>query len=301
MQINRLFEIIYILLDKKTVTAKELAEYFQVSTRTIYRDVDTLSLAGIPIYTNQGKGGGIKLLDNFVLNKSILSENEQNEILASLQSLNVIKYPNIDNTLSKLSSIFKKDNYKWIEVDFSNWGSSENEKEKFNTLKKAIMDNKVIMFKYYNSHGEKSNRKVEPVKLIFKAKSWYLQGFCLSKKVYRTFKITRMFNIQITEEIFVIKSLDKLQLQSEKQQVNNLIKLKLKFSSNSVYRLYDEFDEKAIEKNKDGSFNVTAYLPEDDWTYDYILSFGTNVEVIEPERIREIIIRKLENIIEKYK
>ncbi|MDF2608191.1 MAG: putative transcriptional regulator, partial [Bacillales bacterium] len=231
-----------------------------------------------PIYTNQGKGGGIKLLDNFVLNKSILSENEQNEILASLQSLNVIKYPNIDNTLSKLSSIFKKDNYKWIEVDFSNWGSSENEKEKFNTLKKAIMDNNVIMFKYYNSHGEKSNRKVEPMKLIFKAKSWYLQGFCLSKKVYRTFKITRMFNIQITEEIFVIKSLDKLH-----------------------YRLYDEFDEKAIEKNKDGSFNVTTFLPEDDWTYGYILSFATNVEVIEPERVREIIIRKLENIIEKYK
>ncbi|MBU3110021.1 helix-turn-helix transcriptional regulator [Clostridium lacusfryxellense] len=122
MQINRLFGIIYILLDRKVVTAKELAKHFEVSSRTIYRDVDTLSSAGIPIYATQGKNGGITLLENFVLNKSVLSENEQNEILVALQSLTATGYPSIDITLSKLSSLFKKGDNNWIEVDFTNWG-----------------------------------------------------------------------------------------------------------------------------------------------------------------------------------
>ena len=96
MQINRLFEIVYILLDKKTITAKELSERFEVSIRTIYRDVETLSISGIPIYTSKGKGGGISLIEDFVLNKSVLSEKEQNEILMSLQSLNATKFMNVE-------------------------------------------------------------------------------------------------------------------------------------------------------------------------------------------------------------
>lgn len=298
MQINRLFEIVYILLDKKIVTAKELAERFEVSSRTIYRDIDTLSSAGIPIYANQGKGGGITLLDNFVLNKSVLSEDEQNEILISLQSFAVTEYPNIDVTFSKLRSLFKKDNYNWIEVDFSNWGSNENQKEKFNILKRAIINDKVITFKYYNSNGEKSNRRIEPKKLIFKAKSWYLQGFCLSKKANRTFKITRMFDIQLTEEFCMSKSLNEPSIEPKGQ---NLIDFKLRFSPNAAYRVYDDFDEKSIIKNEDGYFNVNISLPEGDWIYDYILSFGMKIEVLEPEGVREVIRTQLDEMIKKYK
>ena len=130
MQINRLFEIVYILLDKNTTSAKELAEHFEVSTRTIYRDVDTLSKAGIPIYATQGKNGGIALLDNFVLNKTVISEDEQNNILFALKSFTATAYPEIEDTLSKLSSLFKKDNRNWIEVDFSNWGNENKSEDK---------------------------------------------------------------------------------------------------------------------------------------------------------------------------
>ena len=117
MQINRLFEIVYLLLEKNTITAKELSEHFGVSIRTIYRDIDILSTANIPIYTNKGKGGGIHLLDNFVLDKSILSEEEQNQILFALQSLEKLDTNNEKKALEKMSMLFHKKTKNWIEVD----------------------------------------------------------------------------------------------------------------------------------------------------------------------------------------
>ena len=202
MQINRLFEIVYILLDKKTITAKELSERFEVSVRTIYRDIDTLSGAGIPIYTTKGKGGGISLIEDFVLNKSVLSEKEQKEILMSLQSLNAMKFLEMEPVLNKLSTVFKKKSESWIDVDFSQWGSNEIEKEKFNILKTAILNTSVISFEYFSSYGEKTLRTIEPLKLIFKGQGWYLYGFCRVKHDFRIFKITRIKNLKLLNETF---------------------------------------------------------------------------------------------------
>ncbi|WP_322413598.1 helix-turn-helix transcriptional regulator, partial [Clostridium perfringens] len=133
--INRLFEIIYILLDKENTTAKELAEHFEVSQRTIYRDIEDLSQAGIPIYMSKGKGGGISLLSNFVLNKAILSEEEKREILAAMQGLSAINENEFNGALSKLSSFLGGNNENWIEVDFSNWDKNNDLGEKFTTIK----------------------------------------------------------------------------------------------------------------------------------------------------------------------
>ncbi|MDZ5035281.1 HTH domain-containing protein, partial [Clostridium perfringens] len=132
---NRLFEIIYILLDKENTTAKELAEHFEVSQRTIYRDIEDLSQAGIPIYMSKGKGGGISLLSNFVLNKAILSEEEKREILAAMQGLSAINENEFNGALSKLSSFLGGNNENWIEVDFSNWDKNNDLGEKFTTIK----------------------------------------------------------------------------------------------------------------------------------------------------------------------
>lgn len=301
MQINRLFEIIYILLDKKTITAKELAERFEVSVRTIYRDVDTLSSAGIPIYASQGKGGGISLLDDYILNKSFLTENEQNEILYALQSLTVTQNPEADRVLLKLSSLFNKNKINWIEVDFSPWGSDKNQKCQFNALKSAILNHQIIKFEYFNSAGEKSSRKVEPMKLIFKVNAWYLQGFCSSKNVYRTFKISRMSDVQITPEVFVERSQMELSEDIQEQRSDKWIDVKLKISSQGAYRVFDEFDEKEIMKNQDGSFTIATTLPETEWLFNYILSFGSLVEVLSPQIIREKIQNKLDEIMKKYK
>lgn len=231
MQINRLFETIYILLHKKTTTAKELAERFEVSERTIYRDIETLSSAGIPIYASQGKGGGISLLDDYVLDKSILSEREQNEILYALQSLSVTKAPQMNQVLAKLSSLFNKNNTSWIEVDFSPWGSDESSIGQFTILKDAILNHRIIEFDYFNSSGEKSTRRAEPMKLIFKVNAWYLQAFCLTKNTNRTFKISRMSDLWITPQTFVERNSDEVPESGLMPKHQNWIDLCLKISA----------------------------------------------------------------------
>lgn len=298
MQINRLFSIVYYLLEKKESTGRELAERLGVSIRTIYRDIDTLSGAGIPIYTNQGKGGGIFILENFILNKSVLSEKEQDEILLALQSLSAARYPDIDFTLSRLSSLFKKSDVNWIEVDYSPWGSDERKKEKFNMLKMAIIRKQIIAFEYFNTSGAKSTREVEPIKLIFKDKAWYLKAYCHERKAGRIFKISRMANIEITGNIFEHKAQDGFLSELEDDQFREFIDIRLKISPAGAYRIYDDFGEKEIIRHEDGSFTVIASMPVGDWLSNYILSYGPVIEAIEPQSLRDEVMVKTEAIMQ---
>ncbi|AWI07199.1 helix-turn-helix transcriptional regulator [Clostridium drakei] len=300
MQINRLFEIIYILLNKKSITATELAEHFEVSVRTIYRDIDTLSSSGIPIYASQGKGGGISLLDDYILDKSLLSEKEQNEILYALQSLSVVKAPESDDVLERLSRLFNKNKTSWIEVDFSPWGSDKKRAFQFTIIKDAILSRRIIEFNYISSSGKKSARRVEPVKLIFKVNAWYLQGFCLTRNAYRTFKISRMSELLMTQEVFTEKVLSELPNESQTDNTQKWIQVCLKISAEGAYRVYDEFDEKDVTRNWDGSFTVTASLPENQWLIRYILSFGADVEVLSPNNICDMLRDELNRISSKY-
>lgn len=303
MQIHRLLEIVYILLDKTTITAKELSEYFEVSQRTIYRDIDTLSAAGIPIYTTKGKGGGIRLLDQYVLSKTMLSEKEQLEILSSLQSLKALNISEVETVLNKLSATFNKNPTDWIEVDFSQWGNRVAEKEKFNILKIAIFNRKPVVFDYYSSYGEKTKRTIEPMKLLFKGQAWYVSGFCRTKDAFRLFKITRIKNLTLTNETFtrnIQNDIRRVPQDLTNTVTKKMVTLVLKIDPCMAYRVYDEFDQECILKNQDGSFTVTAFYPENEWVYGYVLSFGDFVEVIEPEYMRDIITRKLENSLRKY-
>lgn len=298
MQINRLFEIVYILLNKKSITAKELSEHFEVSQRTIYRDIDTLCECRIPIYTSKGKGGGIGLLDSFILNKSILSEDEQNEILCALKSLQATNYKDNNSVLSKLSNLFGTTNTNWIEIDFSGWNS--NSEENFSLLKHAILNTKVVSFDYYSSYGEKTTRSVEPLQLWFKDKNWYLKAFCKLKESYRIFRLSRIKNLFISDETF-IRKLPEIQLESRSLEKNHdIVNLKLNINSSQSYRVYDEFDYDQITVNDDNTFTVSASYPQGEWIYSYILSFGPDVTVLEPEYVRNIIKVRLNKMINKY-
>lgn len=300
MQINRLLEIVYILFDKKIVTAKELAEHFEVSQRTIYRDIDALSGAGIPVYAMKGKGGGIKLLDNYVINKSMLSEKEQIDILASLNGMKALSVPDVDPVLKKMAAIFEKNYSSWIDVDFSNWNSSSDEKEKFNILKTAIINRNPIEFQYYSSYGEKTKRTIEPLQLIFKGQGWYIYGFCTFKNDYRVFRVTRIKNLVITEGNFIRTIPENIFKDSQEEQIK-VINFSMKIHSSMAYRVYDEFHGEAISKAADGSFIVKVSLPENNWVYGYILSYGEYGEVLEPEGLRKIIKEKLENNLKSYR
>lgn len=170
MQESRLFRILYYLLDKGRATAPELAEKFEVSVRTVYRDIDTLSSAGIPVYVTTGRNGGVQLLDSYVLNKSFFSDKEKQEILSSIQSLSAVRYPEMDSVLQKLGAIFQMGHTDWIEVDFSRWGSiAENENKLFHQLKQSIFDRRKIRFDYLSSSGTDGKREVLPRKLAYKA------------------------------------------------------------------------------------------------------------------------------------
>ena len=175
MSESRLFKILYYLLDKGHATAPELAEKFEVSVRTIYRDVDAMSSAGIPIYVTTGRNGGIQFLDDYVLDKSFFSDSEKLEILSGLQSLSAVQYPEVDTILKKIGAVFQTRLTDWIDVDFSRWGSvAENENRLFRLLKQAIFESREITFEYHNSAGDNGKRNVYPHQLVYKDKAWYL-------------------------------------------------------------------------------------------------------------------------------
>lgn len=295
MQVNnRLFEIVYILLQKKKTTAKELADRFEVSTRTIYRDIETLSTANIPIYASKGKDGGIGLLDKYILNKTILSEEEQNQILFALQGMKKVKGQDEKDILEKLSILFNKEINDWIKIDFSNWGNVQ--EERFDIIKSAILNKQLIGFTYYNSNGEESKRIVEPLQIWFKDKSWYLVSYCKLKQDYRIFKIARIKEVKMLQEHFE-RELPK----EENEQYNfKIIELELEINKAMTYRVYDEFESKEITKKQDGNFIIKVKYPENEWVYGYILSFGEHIKVLSPMKAKNIIKDKLEKTLKNY-
>lgn len=297
MQINRLFEMVYLLLERKTITAAELAEKFEVSTRTIYRDVEILSNAQIPIYASKGKGGGISLLEDYVFNKSLLSEEEQNQILFALQSINKIDNQEEKEILEKMSHIFQKNVQNWIQIDFSNWGNNQAQDDKFDTIKKAILNKQVIEFTYYNSYGKANQRKVEPLQIWFKQKAWYLRAYCKLKQDFRIFKIARMKNVKCLEEYFEKELPTKIE---KKQQEFETVSLELEIDQEAAYRVYDEFEPECIVKKENGDFVVTVEYPENDWIYGYLLSFGESIRILSPARVKQKIKEKLDKMIKNY-
>ena len=245
MKIDRLFSIVHILINKKIVTAGELAEYFDVSVRTIYKDIDTLSSNGIPIYCLQGKGGGISILDNYLVDKVLLSDEEQKQVLLSLQSLNATGQINVEDSLVKLRNVFKKKNTDWIGIEFSNWEQSDNEKQIFESIKYSIINCRIIECSYFNTKGEISKRKIESYKLIFKGHQWYVYGFCRMRNEFRFFKLTRIDDLTILDDIFDRREDIAI---NTKYNIDNyeMIKVKLKINSRMAARVYDEFRKEKI-------------------------------------------------------
>ncbi|WP_040949800.1 helix-turn-helix transcriptional regulator [Gorillibacterium massiliense] len=297
MQINRLFEIVYILLNKKTVTSKELAERFEVSSRTIYRDVETLSAAGIPVYMSKGKGGGISLLPDFVLNKAVITVEEKEDILSSLKAMNAVNLSKANTALHKLNSIFGESNTDWIEVDFSSWADEQNETEIFNTIKSAILGKRVIHFAYASSKGQQTAREVEPLKLCFKSSAWYLYGYCKSRCDFRFFKLRRIRKLCISEQNFQRKVSNSI-FSEENVFQEEYVKLRLKLSIEVAYRVYDEFD--SYKQQEDGSFIVDINYPKGEWIFYYIATFGSHCEVLEPLDVRNAVKDELQNTLKQY-
>lgn len=300
MKNDRLFQILYLLLEKKCITAPALAKQLEVSVRTVYRDIEALSIAGIPVYASPGKGGGISLLEGYIVDKALLSDEEQNEILFAIQSLKTTGQ-DMDVLLQKLATVFQKANTNWIEIDFSRWGFGRTDSAKFELLKQGILHKKLLNIIYCNTYGETSNRKIQPIKLVFKEKSWYLQAFCLTAANYRLFKISRIMELKLTDVPFNLDIQLTPTQDVETPSPSPTLTLTLKYASSMAFRLYDEFDRNQIQLLADGSFLVTADFPLDSWVYSYLLSFGTAVEILAPKELRAQLADYTKNIYEHHK
>ncbi len=281
MKESRLFRILYYILERGRVTAPELAEKFEVSVRTIYRDIDWISSAGIPIYTTRGKGGGIEIDSNFIINKAMLTPDEKEQILIALNSTKNINELEQSDLIKKLSALFDMKNSNWIEVDSTNWRHSDRYIHLFDDIKFAIIHKKLISFDYHSNKLEYTQRKIKPIRLVLKSWTWYLYGFCTLRNDFRFFKLSRIMNCNIYDEVYkedysdiVIKKEITLQ---------KTVKVKLKFNKSQAFRVYDDFYDK-VEEKEDGLF-LEIDLPEN-YLYTYILSFGSEVEVLEPEEVR---------------
>ncbi len=298
IQIDRLLSITYALLNNKVVTAKEFADRFNVSTRTIYRDIETLSMSGIPVYMNKGKGGGISLLDDFVINKTLLNEQERSDVIASLQAFDTVSFNNQKSALEKLDTLFGSNTSSWIEIDFSPWHNADKEKELFDTIKSAVLSRSLLSFNYSNADGETTkDRVVEPYKIFYKGISRYLYAYCRLRSEFRYFKLSRMKNVAMLDDKFECREIP------EKQDVKNIfedkyIKLKLRLSPKMAFRVYDEFEE--YYEDDDGYFIATKMYPVGAWLFQYVASFMSECEVLEPESVREDIVKEFQTILNNY-
>lgn len=343
MQEGRLFRIVYQLLEKGQATVPQLAKKLEVSARTIYRDIDALSEAGIPVYVERGRNGGVRLLDNFVLERELLSEKERRELLAALQSLAAAGACDTA-VLQKLSALFQVGAQEWCEVDFSRWGEKTRDNEKFELLKRAVIHHRCVRITYAGTYGEESERKVWPLKLSYKSKAWYLKAWCTKKQDFRLFKLNRILRWELLCEEFTPPACagqDAETVPSGKLETMSFGKpetvpfgksetvpprkpetvltgepemehgsvppqkqqelVRLRFPKEMAFRVYDEFEEEQMEREEDGSFLVAAPMPVDAWVVAFLLSFGTQVEVVEPPYLRELLAEKVIELYEKYK
>jgi predicted DNA-binding transcriptional regulator YafY len=298
MQINRLFEIVILLLDKKTVTAAELARHFGVSQRTIYRDVEALSQAGIPVYASQGKNGGISLVESFVIQKSLLNKEEQTEILAALQGLKAVGITKGEGLLAKWRAIFGAGDSDWVSVDFSDW--SQTKQSELALLKDAILNKKVLCFTYYGASGEKTEREAEPLQLWFKSRAWYLKAYCRLRREVRLFKLTRMKDVHLSGDKFSAPSQTEMPLVYDSNPLRPFVVLNLWIDGSQAFRIYDDFDESQIEKQPDGHYLISAAYPEDEWVYGFLLSYGPYLKVLEPAHIQDVLRDRLKKMAAYY-
>lgn len=300
MKIDRLIGIITLLLQRDKITAPELAERFEVSRRTINRDIEDICKAGIPLVTTQGYGGGISISDGYKLEKSFFTNDELQAVLSALKGIDsVAKESYSAKILDKLSAIDSRLNIDdTLIIDLASH-YKEPLTEKIEQIKVAIKSLRKISFKYHSERGD-GVRILEPYKIVFKWSAWYVFGFCLERNDYRLFKLNRLSDLKLTNETFV-----KREVPTELLEFNNYFNspnylLKALFEPSEKYRLIDEYGIDCFSENSDGRLyferNFVSYKNMQEWVF----SFGDKVTVFAPKKLCNDVIQNAKNILDKH-
>lgn len=300
MKVDRLIGILSILLQKDKITSQELASKFEVSRRTILRDIDALCLAGIPIISEKGQGGGISIMDGYKVDRTVLSSEDMKAILTGLQSLDSVSGTNRYRQLMEKISIdgsaaINVDNH--IIIDLSNWDKST-VSDKIGLIKAAMEQNLKIAFNYISQSGE-SRRMIEPYHLVFQWSGWYVWGYCAHREDYRMFKLTRMTELTLTDEKIPDRSVPEYICDKQWDNTGG-IEVTVKFDNSVKWRIIDEFGAGSLKYNEKGDIIVTIPWSNVPALYQYVLSFGDKAEIIAPMKCRQDFAKYLKKIQKKY-
>lgn len=291
MKSSRLFRIVHLLLRDGRCTAPALARELEVSVRTIYRDLDALCQAGVPIVTEQGQGGGVRLMEGSTLDRTALSEQEQEALLLAAHSVQGMQG---DALVQKLGALFQRRRADWLRVDFAHWGPGNEADDRFDVIRAAVLQKQLLRFRYA-APGGMTTRTVKPAMLHYKGSQWYLQAFCLLRGEYRTFKISRMSGLVLLEETFA-EPLSPPPLEPW-ETLDDWPAVSLCFQPSAAWRVYDEFYIQLITCEADGCLRVDTHLPPDEpWVYAMLTSFGTDVTVLAPASLRQALAEHLQQL-----
>lgn len=304
MKIDRLVSIIMILLDKKRISAQELADMFEVSPRTIYRDIDAISMAGIPIRSTPGAGGGFEIMQNYKIDKKFFSADDLSALLMGLSGLSgMIRGSEVVNALAKVKSFIPAEKANDIElkanrinIDLSQWAGNSNLQPYLEIIRTALEENRLLSFEYVAHHGSKTARTAEPYQLVLKGSHWYLQGYCNTRNDFRLFRISRMLNLKLSDEAFVPRKYEKPVLEFSKILETMQIKIKIRIHKSIMDRVLDYCTYEDFMPDGDEHYIVDFPFVENDYHYDILLSFGNKCECLEPLHIRENLKQKIQEI-----
>lgn len=300
MKIDRLIGILTVLLQKDRVTAPYLAQKFEVNRRTIGRDIDTLCQAGIPVVTQQGNNGGISIVEGFKLDKSVLTRDELSSIIAALKGIgSVSEKSTIERTLDKLNvnadtvvSLREP-----VVIDLASHYKGDLTK-KIELTKQAIVDSKLIEFDYYYKKGE-SHRHIEPYFIIFQWNAWYVFGYCLDRQDWRLFKLTRLWNLLLCNEMYTPREIpaEKRDFNAHLPDFNRLVAL---FDSTVRYQLIEAYGLHCYTETESGLLRLEIGYTNRDYIISWLLGFGSKAKVLEPSDIVEEINNVAKNILKNY-
>ena len=300
MKIDRLIGILSILLQEEKTTAPELAERFEVSRRTINRDIEDLCKAGIPIRTVQGTGGGISIMEGYRMDRTILTSKDMKMILAGLRSLDSVSgssyYSQLMEKIQAGSSVFVSGRDSVL-IDLSSW-HKDSLVPKIATIQSAIENRHLLKFRYY-APSKDSNRMIEPYYLIFHWSSWYLWGWCRDRQDFRMFKLNRMDELNETKQEFLCREVPMPDLSNEKIFPGG-IKVEALFDADMKWRLIEEFGMKFFTETEDGRLLFSADYTDKESLVTWLMTFGTKVEVLEPSEVRDILRRNAKELLKIY-
>jgi len=304
VKIDRLVSIIMILLEKKRIGAQELAEMFEVSPRTIYRDIDTINMAGIPVCSTSGVGGGFEIMENYKIDRKVFSTADLSAILMGLSSLSgMIRGDELVSALAKVRSFVPADRAKDIElkanqifIDLSPWMGNRNLQPYLETIKTALRENRLLSFEYADRYGNKTARTAEPYQLVLKGSHWYWQGYCRTRKDFRLFKLSRISKLRMREETFTPRAYQTPQLGFDDAPTVMQTTIKIRIHTSVMDRLLDYCTYEQFSPDGDEQWTVSIPFKENDYYYNLLLGFGDKCECLEPSHVRAEMKRRIQDI-----